>query len=48
MKQILDGVIVSNYLERALNHFVFDTSEELKITRENFINFFQYLECFEL
>lgn len=25
-----------------------DTSEELKITRENFINFFQYLECFEL
>ena len=29
MKQILDGVIVSNYLERALNHFVFDTAEEL-------------------
>lgn len=30
MKQILDGVIISNYLERALNHFVFDTAGELK------------------
>ena len=29
MKQILDGIIVSNYLDRALNHFVFDTAEEL-------------------
>lgn len=30
MKQILDGVIISNYLERALNHFVFDTAGKLK------------------